>query len=210
MRTNSESELIELTELYPYILPETPGVPVPLLEQEVLNVLRDFCDRTGAWRYILDRFNRVADQQEYTIDEWPEGARLKMIERVTTYDVESTDTDYTGTDSSLNDIKLDIDRQILIFLKKPEEDAVLAYEVEVSLLPGRTLTEVPTEFFDEYYSTLAKGVKAALMRMPGKRCTSPERGLQLESDYRLERGTVIETVKSQRHDQVNRPNKGLL
>jgi len=201
---------MDLTTLDQYIVLETPGVAPVLMAQTILEVLKDFCTRTHAWRYILDRFNTVEDQENYTIDEWPDEAKLLMVERITTYNMESDETDYIGTKHNLDAVKLDVDRKIITFLQTPQEDAANDMEIEVSLVPGRSMTEIPTIFFDEYYLTLAKGVKSNLMRMIGKAWSNPNRGVQLEVEYRNERGNAAENTKSDRYDNVNRKNKGVL
>jgi hypothetical protein len=210
MRTDSTAEYTLLTELYPRIAPEVPGAPSIMMDAAILEVLVDFCKRTGAWRYILDRISLVSEQENYTIDEWPEEARLLKVERVTKYDVDADQTDYVGTNYNLDCVKLDVDRKVVTLLVVPQEDTSNALEIEVSLVPGREITEVPTEFFEEYYQTLAKGIKANLLFMAGKKWSNPQRATQLEIEYRRERGTVIEEVKSTQYDGIGRIDRGIL
>lgn len=209
-RENSYSRFTELSTLNTYVLAETPGVPVVFLTQTVVSVLKDFCERTHAWRYVLDRFSVIEDQSEYAIDDWPEDGELWMLERITEYNVDSDKTDYVGQNLDTNYLQLDPERGIMTLIKTPRYDAVNALEVEVSLRPARTCTRVHTRFFNDYCEVLAKGVKSELMKMIGKKWSNPQRGAQLESEYRRERGNVIEDVKSGRFDRINRPNGGLL
>jgi hypothetical protein len=40
----------QLSAFYNFVMPELPGVPLALVDQHLLTVARDFCDRTSVWR----------------------------------------------------------------------------------------------------------------------------------------------------------------
>ena len=52
--------------LYPYVLPQTPGCPDPVLDHHIKNAVIDFCRRTLCYTYHSDPL--IADGESHTFD----------------------------------------------------------------------------------------------------------------------------------------------
>ena len=52
--------------LYPYVLPQTPGCPDPVLDHHIKNAVIDFCRRTLCYTYHSDPL--IADGESHPFD----------------------------------------------------------------------------------------------------------------------------------------------
>lgn len=57
-----------LAEFHDYLLPELPGCTVAMVNLHLVQVAREFCHSTSAWRLPLDPIGLVAGQKTYDLD----------------------------------------------------------------------------------------------------------------------------------------------
>ena len=193
-----------LTTLYQYVMPELPGCPSALIDREIIEVVKDFCERTLQWDTPSDdpvKINIKDEQKQYDVDCPDTQAEVVTYKKVLRryYDAEETDDlqelypekDYTRPEHNL--IKLDAE---------PTADQTNGLEISLALRPRRTCTKVPDCLFDQFYMVWANGVMGRLMKMEGKRWSNPVRGAELSEKY--EAGVVAAMTDERRGHTLKR------
>ncbi len=154
-----------LTQLRTRIQHSVPRCPAPLIDQEIIDVCRAFCEKTRIWQeercamalYTLtlddDIDGEIYRVQLVKINETPETLNSVGSEvDPTTYTIQHTD-----------------DGIILTFSSAPGRTIDGGLTAEVSVRPKLTSTEIPDVIFNDYYRGLAGGVLANLFAQPEKR-----------------------------------------
>lgn len=78
--------MIALTDFYPNVVLECPGVPVPVLDSAIRRAMRRFCERTHAYRKTC-AITTTATVNGYS----PLGADLDLLEVKEFYDADGAD-----------------------------------------------------------------------------------------------------------------------
>lgn len=116
-----------LEDFKPYIRPEVPGCPEPLLEQYIKRTIERFCRETWIWQEDQD-LSIIEDQKEYTIDQ-PDGTTIVDVVSVT-----------TDTDSPVKNFIWNSVESKLVFQDKPNKDAT--WTVKLALKPAKGIIGV--------------------------------------------------------------------
>lgn len=155
--------VIELTELYPHLLPELNGCPKPLVLSKIRDVLIHFFEQTQAWTEEIDRIPLVADIDTYDLDA-PSLGRIETIKLVTLNGVELVPyEDYVMP--SKGEITL---------INTPVADSAATddgLEVEVVMKPRRDSTQISKCIYEDHYQTWVHGVLSKLQMMSKKAWT---------------------------------------
>lgn len=70
-----------LADFYRYIVADLPGCPLPAIDQALVDIGIDFCQRTGVWKAWSNALTSVADQSDYSIT-IPTDAQVRQVECV--------------------------------------------------------------------------------------------------------------------------------
>lgn len=168
-------------DFLPYVLPELPGCPVPLVMAKAMEVLLDFCERSGVWVQALDPIDLRAGTAEYSLDA-PFGSRVVSIESAT-----------CGTRPVHPKTRAELNRALpgwqshegspIHFIFTPGQD-LLVYPrpnadgqqllLDVKLLPSAPLNMLPDAVMVRHTLAISAGVKARLMAMKDRSWSAPE------------------------------------
>lgn len=164
----------DLNSLYPYVMPELPKCPAPLIDREIIAVLSDWCQKTQCWTYDVDAMYIRAGNADYDLDGWP--TAMATIDAILSAKLDDTElepiTDFTRPENA-----------IIRLVSVPTESRANALAVTVSLKPCRTATQTDRDLFDEYFQHWANGVMGRLMMMEGKTWSNPQLGMLKSSLY---------------------------
>lgn len=168
-------------EFLPYVLPELPGCPVPLVMAKALEVLLGFCERSGVWVETLDPIDLRAGTAEYSLDA-PSGSRVVSIESAT-----------CGVRSVGPKTRAELNRGMpgwrghegspIYFIFTPGQDLVVYPKpntdgqqllLDVKLLPTAPLNTLPDAVMTRHTLAIAAGVKARLMAMKNQAWSAPD------------------------------------
>lgn len=183
-----------LSDLYPFVLPDVPGCPTPLVDKAIRNTVIDFCEDTRAWRADLAALDIVTDQALYTLiplaetrvitlvyvahEDYPLTAKSEdQLDREWprlnyAYAYESHYTEQGTPWRQVKDAQATYyyqpARHTLRLVPIPDTSKVGALRVRAALKPTPTANTFSQEVFDDYYQVLAAGALYHLQTMPGK------------------------------------------
>lgn len=196
--------MIPFSTLYPDILIEVPGCPLPLVKHHIIQVLADFCTETRILKETLPGINVVANTAQYplsatlpgyvpvrTEEAWLNGEPLDPA------DVDQLNATLTNwrTETGSPAVFVDEDATGTLTLV-PVPDTSIATGLVARISYTLDLVSPPTTFPEILYRNhakgLAAGVKARLMDMPGKTWSNPELAAKRELEYKQ----AIATAKS--------------
>jgi hypothetical protein len=179
-----------LSDIYPYVLPELPGCPTPMVDRATIDATRELCRRSG----ILtkrDEITVVPGVKEYTITP-PLNTEVLSIRRVT------LGTSYVPIyQHNSNIIEIDYDESgasIVYYEWKPQQNKILLYptptvvpneklRVEYVYQPQKNSTDIPDVIMDRWPEALANKIKSILMRQSGKEWSNPSFALANEREW---------------------------
>jgi nucleoside diphosphate kinase len=186
-----------------YIAPDVLPCPDPIVERELIGTIIDFYERTHV---ITKDFNVELDSDDIDSD-YQDSIDIDLNEYFTNYRPVSVirlnvdGRDYTPKYKEiLNDLDAwessvrEEDVKFFFFLTN---SSMRVYDMETSdsnlyirmaIKPTRDITEVEDEsIYEDHLETIVAGVKARVLRMPGKPWTNQTAARQADIDWR--RGT---------------------
>ena len=156
---------MNITDLVSHVAPEVPGCNVISIERALVEAVRAFCAATWVWSHETTAWIRAGKNT---------GA-LRVPASLSVCDLISWESEttsvapvlYRGTDLQVeNDV---------------EEDT--QYSVVLAVRPGQTATEYPDWFDDQYRPAITAHAAHALLMLPGKDWTNPNRAQLLYQTY---------------------------
>jgi hypothetical protein len=180
-----------LSDFRRYVLPFCPGLPATMVDQYVLDIFRDVCERADCWRYELAPIDIVADQQDYELDDWPSCAELVRILKVELSGAElDVDQDeYTlATDAEDQDNPKSTVRLADFVIPAADESGGLI--VTVALRPKLTATQTCDQLFRDYYRVVRDGVAATVLAQAGKPWSDANSARHYQREYEAGIATV--------------------
>jgi len=163
---------VNYSDLYPWIMPEVPNCPAPMVDQEIFNALRDFCRDTHAWNEILEPLTIRSGKTLYPIDnpfeEYGSVWSVMYIERnrrrlrpVVDYVADKCEVTLRCT---------------------PSADDPKALVIRVAFDPVFGQTIISRCLFNDWGNKIAVSVKSRLMLMQGKTWTNEKMGAVYRTD----------------------------
>lgn len=166
------------------ILPEVPGCPDPMLQQQIIMVASHFCTETGVWDEIQDPIRLRAGVVECEIDApsnesyvarvadvWlnnralkPEQIKVPVIDGMVP----------TGYHAAR-------ERGVITLNGKPEQGDVLV--VRAVYAPTPSSKTLPDFLMERYAYAIASGTKARLMAVPGQPWSNPSISAFYRAEY---------------------------
>lgn len=159
--------------LHPFVRPDVPGCPVPLVDRALCDAAREFCTATAAWTEWADP--AVADgatnRFEFDLPGQSELVRVRSV-RVgtnTAYKVLSSKALPPGWENGEEGCGLDktlVMLNLIEYLVFPKPAAGTEIVLELVLKPTITALGVGDAVVDEYAKEVAAGALATLMAQP--------------------------------------------
>lgn len=162
----------------PDVQPLVPGAPEPVIEHALRRAAQEFCQKTRAWRKVLDTTTVVADVDEYDIELEP-NSELVRFESIKLNGEDLTIVQPGSPEASrLTEFAYCGDGKTLVLNPVPVAEGSLL--VTASLYPGNAATGVEDFIYDRYAETIAGGALGKLMQHALKPYTDKAEGLKRE------------------------------
>ena len=168
-------------EFLPYVMPELPGVPLPLLVNEAGTVLDEFCRASHCWTETLDPVTMQAGVDVYDF-ELPPGALVHVINAMHAGGHEMTVTDRKQLFRQMPDWQtrtavspahyIRLNNREFQVVPKPHADGVQVL-VEAVLVPKLPLASLPDAVMRDHQQAIVAGVKFRLMAQAKKPWSDP-------------------------------------
>lgn len=184
-----------LATFYDHLLPELPNCTTALIDLHLLQVARDFCTTSRAWRGDFEAVDTIADEGTYELSPDETQAEVVAVHRLTVNDVLLYDDRWmpdcatTGDEPkyslarppfSLNDVLTEI---TLIEDEIPSAAATGGLVINGSMRPKVGATQLPDLLYVTHLEAIRAGVLSRLMLMAKKPWSAPEQGVMYRADY---------------------------
>lgn len=176
-------------DFHPYVLPDVPGCPEPLLDQALRETAREFCTRTKVWTEWRDPFSASGNQRVFEFDA---DAGSEVVAAVSAsvngepYSVFGSHKLPAGWQDEANGCVKDhtlIHINSKEFVLYPKPNAGESIVIELALRPTMTATGVGDVVFEEFTESIAWGTKYRLWTKPGRPWTNPQSAVQAKVEY---------------------------
>lgn len=171
-----------LIELFKYVHAELHGCEAPLIWQNVRTVIRNFCKRTAAWQFDLDRILTKNGVTDYDLDGWPVYAQFERIAAV----MRNGRLQEPGKHY---DLVMEGDAPILRMNLSPCDNELL--EVKVVLIPSLTAELIDAGVYQRWFLIWKYGILFELQNMKGMSWSDPA---QAPVNYRRYENGVAEAI----------------
>jgi len=168
--------MASLTSMHPAIRVNIPEVASLTLNRLFLEVARDFCKRTRAWKQDLAAFDSVATKATYAltlpvdtqlVDVLSVQYNAKALGKKTKPQLQRADNQWRTRAGTPIDFTREGISSITLY-RVPASIVVGGIQAYVALRPALTATAVDDELYDEYSDVFNDGVLARLYAMPRK------------------------------------------
>lgn len=162
-----------LSAFTPYIAPEVPGCPEPLIDDAVRRAAIEFCDKSRALRERV-AVNTVASQDYVTLA--PTGGDVAHLYKLMVGDetldpTTRTDFDEDGDTGQPLEYYVEPPNTLRLY---PVPDAIYALVAHVAVKPDRDATTLDDVLYNNWRDEIAAGAKARLMLMSKQPWYNPD------------------------------------
>jgi hypothetical protein len=155
-------------QFFPDLMPNVPGCPESVAEHAIRRAVQMFCEKTRAWRVVMDPIEAIADTDEYDLP-LDRNTELVRIERA---QLDGRDIE-VGTEHQAahrcRDTVSCFDGKTVIVSPVPAAGQLIA--LTCAIKPGNGATGVEDFLYDEHVSLITLGAGAILKRQPQKAYT---------------------------------------
>lgn len=173
----------QLRKFHPYILPDVPGAPINVVNNALISVIIDFCEKSLLWKKESEPTTVRAGYGEYSFAPDPGSKVVEPVyaeldkEALAPVSLDELDTYHPGW-RTLEEKKpkmfLMVTDETIRLIGKPTEDYPEGLKVTVALKPERDATEVPDFIYEDWAETIASGVLSKLHGMSMKPWAEPQ------------------------------------
>jgi hypothetical protein len=181
---------------YDWVLPELPGATAatPLVDKAILEICRDFCERSWVHRVELTPIDVVGNTPSYALATsdatnldvaavlalWFNGQKLdpKSLDDLPTLFQPQWQT-IAGTP----EVFTQYDQGHVTLVPMPSTALAGGLRIQAALKPAITATGLQDWIFARWVEDIAKGIKAKLMIMAGKPWSSPDQGSFYQAQF---------------------------
>ncbi|MDB5730692.1 MAG: hypothetical protein JWQ03_587 [Variovorax sp.] len=175
-----------LSDFYDYVMPELPGITAPLVDQHLLAVAREICERTGLWR---ESVSLVAEEDRLDYGLYAPTARTEVtrvlrvswgqvLQWCATEDPQNPE-DHPRFTADEPPFILDAAGETVIFEVQPHGDI----DILAALRPSLAAITLPNILLTHHIEMVKRGVHSRLMRMGGKPWTDRDLAVDYGHDY---------------------------
>lgn len=169
-----------LKDFYDLLMPELPGCTTPMLDLQLRETARAFCQQTSAWKLPFDAVNLVADQATYDLEpSEPEAEVVRVIKLTLGSELiwEDTDREQKSADASepkyvRNEPPFTLSPDLLEITLMADEVPTAAVTggmvIVGAMKPTARATRLPDFLKGQYSDAMRFGTLARLMVMAKK------------------------------------------
>lgn len=164
-------------DLYPLILVEAPGCPIPLVQHAINRAAIEFCRLSLAWQEDLDAIGLRAGVWRYDLDV-PTQSQLVVLQSVCI-----GTRDLVGVADPRGAMKWGVSKgepshyallpNFIEIAVDPTPVAVATLTLSAALAPTLAATTLPDLLVDRHFEAISEGAKAVLKRMPNQAWSDP-------------------------------------
>lgn len=164
-------------ELYPLVLLEAPGCPLPIMNMAINRAAREFCEKSRVWQEWLDDVTASPGVYRYDIDV-PRDSSVVVLNtvrcgrRALTPEHDNRASRQWGVvDGEPLAYAVTPGRAEIII--DPVPVAVETISINAALQPTLTAAALPDVVVQFHFEAVAEGAKAILKRMPNRPWSDP-------------------------------------
>jgi hypothetical protein len=185
--------MASIAAFYPYVLPYVTGCSVPLAEQHILGICRDFCGHAPIVQERLDAMDAIQGQAEYELD-LPNGTDLTLVLEATYQGRELPCVktgDYSGASMTAHPGTPTSYRQsadnLITFDFAPISTESKAINLLVATKPMLNAKIIADILLNDYGYQIGLGVVGRLMLIPGQPFSNPRDAAVYTAQYNATR-----------------------
>ena len=173
-----------LSEMYGYTMPELPGCSKIQQLRNIVEAIREWCERTQAWEQALDAMDIVDGKSEYQMD-----SPIPDTEVICPVHRPSDDIGVHLDERLLSpgvEYTIPVDKDVIILETEPVADITDGLTVTVALQPILSASadvEVPDRLFSDWHDVWAKGAMSRLMLMPDEDWSNEKKGVMYHNIF---------------------------
>lgn len=187
-----------LSDFYNYLMPQLSGITTDLVDFELLQCARDFCDKTSTWVLPFDAVNLVASQATYDLE--PSETQAAVV-RITELSIAGTlqwqyrepqrqqrasvypryRPDEPPFSLSMDLLEITLDAALV-----PSAALLGGLQVTGAMKPPINATALPDFLLTQYSEAMRFGTLGRLMVMGGKPWSNPALAMGYLSRYEQE------------------------
>ncbi|HBG30697.1 MAG TPA: hypothetical protein DDW98_08730 [Gammaproteobacteria bacterium] len=185
--------MIAVRALRPYVMPEVPGCPVPLVDRAIVKAARDLCDKTFCWKEAATTASMQQGVAELEIEHSAcaeivalEYVSLNGLELIQTSERELSlcDLDWRTFTGEPTHVYTVISTGKMRLYPIPNRTLSNAISYEVYLKPKLDADDLPDFLQDQYAEVLQHGALYELQRMAGVKWANGEAAMFNRRMYR--------------------------
>jgi hypothetical protein len=190
---------LDFSAFYDHLMPQLPGCTTALVDLELREAAREFCEVTACWRVDLT-IGTTADEPTYDVSEPEQNSEVVRIVRVTLlgallWDAAWREPRRHRLDTSSDEVpkysraappfsmNADNTELTLIDDEVPASTDADGLELVVAIKPSITSTVLPRMLRDQHLQAMRTGTLARLMRMGKKPWTDRELSAFYEGEF---------------------------
>ncbi len=159
------------------IMPHVPGALEPLVKQEILAAVREFCDGGRAWVYNFQGESTTKDSPVLPLSNMPEDTALGYVLRIAFEQNTSYPRYLKSISTPILSRKRESSSPLVYYMETPTtihvapvptQDLDNKYEVEATLLPIKDTVKLPDEFRTHWADAITDGTLYRMMRQISK------------------------------------------
>lgn len=182
---------IAWTSYTPHIKPYAPSCPDNIIEQQVLSVVIDFCEKTLIWRETMTAINTVVGTGTYTIVP-PTNTRVVLpielryddnpVTPKSEEELDWLDTGWRTSDDGVPNYYFCPTPNTIRFNRTSDEAITGGITGTIAVKPDRSATGGDDIIYDDWLETIREGVLHRLYSMKDKHWSSPQEAV-LKGQY---------------------------
>lgn len=182
------------SDIYPFVLPEVPGVPEPMLDHYIRQTAINFLEESQVWTADVTAIDLVANTGTYSLvspaqtvtaspllTEVPDVAMVKWawVDGVQIFPASQEELGalveyWADKTASVVSNYTQLTQDTITLYPTPNYASTGGLKIKIAIRPSLTATGIPDWIGTKYIQELSVGAKAALMGMIGKPWTSPD------------------------------------
>lgn len=157
-----------LEQFFPDLMPNVPGCPEAVAEHAIRRAVQMFCEKTRAWRVVMDPITTFIDTDEYDLP-LDTNTELVRIERAQLGGRDVAVATEQQASSRCRDTISCFDGKTVFVNPMPAADQIIL--LTCAIKPGNRATSVEDFLHDEHAELIALGAGAMLKKQPQKAYT---------------------------------------
>lgn len=178
-----------LSAFYDALLPELPGCTTAMVDYQLRNVARDFCDRTSAWQGEFDAIEGEAETLAYDVFTPESNSDLVRVLKLTiagvviwsAFEQDACKSRRPRYMASKPPFSIDQAGEVITLTEQPAGQILLVG----SMKPKLIVSSLPDVLYDTHLDAIRVGVLSRLKKMSGKPWTDRDLAALYEVDFNV-------------------------